>query len=276
MIIFLDKEYWISENYTLSPNHTVFQCEAHALHRAGILLQNILSSPNDSEHRVIIYTDSQALIKALSKSHTSSKTICQVHNTLNTTSSNHFVSIEWVPGHEGHQGNESADKLANIRNTRYKPDLENNIPPSPNSFFKHKIKEYITQKFRNRWSNSKISENTKEIVSAILERNLHGQHLFKLGTDILRPLTRLITGHNNLNHFQNKINFTTAPFCSFCEDEVHETALHLICNCEYFANKRMQKFGEDPITIDQAMRAISLSNEENLTSLLEFIGDAAL
>ena len=167
-----------------------------------------------------------------------------------------------------------ADRLNGLR--LHIPQIRKQYPPSPNSFFKHKIKEYITQKLQIRWSNSKISENTKEIVSAILERNLHGQHLLKLGTDILRPLARLITGHNNLNHFQNKINFTTAPFCSFCEDEVHETALHLICDCEYFAYKRMQKFGEDPVTIDQAMRAISLSNEENLTSLLEFIGDAVL
>ena len=97
--------------------------------------------------------------------------------------------------------------------------------------------------------------------------------MFKLNIEVLRPLTRLITGHNNLNHFQNKIDYTTAPYCSFCEEDVHETAMHLICNCEHFSITRMSEFGEDPITIDQLMRFISLTKEMDLSLLMKFVGD---
>ena len=86
----------------------------------------------------------------------------------------------------------------------------------------------------------------------------------------------MIIGHNDLNHFQNKIDFTTAPFCRFCEEDLHDTALHLICECKQFAKTRMQKFGKDWITMDQAIRFITLLKEKDLTLKLEFTGDAEL
>lgn len=249
----------MTENFTLKDHHTVFQCEAHTLLRASILLNDILSSPSLSEHRFIIYSDSQALIKALSNSYSISKTIIDLHKSLNDTASTHSIMIERVPGHKEHYGNELADKLANIRLVKPNPVLSSNQPHVPYTFFKNKVHQYISDKKNKRWNDSDISQNTKSLVSAIVNRNLQEQHLFKLGFNVLKPLTRLITGHNNLNHFQNKIDFTTAPHCSFCEDDVHETAMHLICDCEYFARTRRDKFGEDPITIDQIMRFISLT-----------------
>ena len=276
VIIFINEEDCITENYQLSTFHTVFQCEAHALYRASILLQDILSSPSYNENKVIIYTDSQALIKALSKSDTRSKQICNLHNSLNKLSTKHLIQIEWIPGHEGHEGNEKADSLANIRCNTTNQELEKYLPCAPNSHFKNKIRDHIKLKFRNRWKDCKISHKTKELVTAIIHHNLTGQHLFKLGTELLKPLTRLITGHNGLNHFQNKLDFTTVPFCSYCEQEIRETALHLICECERFKYSRMQKFGEDPITIDQAIRCISLSKELKLTTLLDFVNDDEL
>ena len=181
-----------------------------------------------------------------------------------------------VPGHKDHYGNELAVMLANIRDVEPNPVLSAYQPRVPHTFFKNKIHKYISDKKEKRWNDCTASNNTKELVSAIVNRNLQDQHLFKLNMDVLRPLTKLITGHNNLNHFQNKIDYTTAPQCSFCEDDVHETAMHLLCDCVYFANTRIVKFGEDPITIDQLMRFISLSKNKNLTVLLDLIGDYEL
>ncbi|XP_063684500.1 uncharacterized protein LOC134818785 [Bolinopsis microptera] len=174
--IFIDKETRMTENYTMKQYHTVFQCEAHALLRASILLNDILSSPSLSEHRVIIYSDSQALIKALSNPYSISKTIIDLHNSLNDTASTHLITIEWVPGHKDHYGNELADKLANIRAVEPNPAPSTNQPNIPHTFFKNKVHKYINDKKNKRWNNSNISKNTKELVSAIVNRNLQGQH----------------------------------------------------------------------------------------------------
>ena len=130
--------------------------------------------------------------------------------------------------------------------------------PTPHAHFKHKIFGHILNEHKKSRSNFNISNNTKELVSVIKNRNLQGQHFFNFGFDVLIPLVRLITGQNNLNHFQNKIDYTTAPFCSLREKNVHETVLHLICDWEYFAFTRMLMFSEDPITNDQLMRFVSL------------------
>ena len=190
--IFMDSETWMTENFTMERYHTVFQCEAHALLRASILLNDILSSPSLSDHRVIIYSDSQALIKALSNPYSISKTIIDLHHSLNNTASTHHIMIEWVPGHKDHYGNELADKLANIRVVEPNPTLSTNQPHIPHTFFKNKIRKHISDKTNKSWLNCNISNNTKELVSAIVNHNLQGQHLFKLGFDVLRPLTRLI------------------------------------------------------------------------------------
>ena len=160
VIIFINKDHWVTENYTLSNVQTVFQCEGHALIRASILLNDILAAPSFRAHRAIIYTDSQALIKALSNSHTISKTIYNLHHNLNTVSTNHYMSIEWVPGHTGHYGNELADKLANIRTVTQTTELETSQSPTPHAQYKQKIDSYIFNKLKKQWSNRDISNTS--------------------------------------------------------------------------------------------------------------------
>ena len=95
---------------------------------------------------MITYPDSKALIKVLSNSHTISKTIYNLHHNLNTASKSHYMSIEWVPGHTRHYGNELADKLANIRSVTQTTELETSEPPTSHEHYKHKINSYIFNK----------------------------------------------------------------------------------------------------------------------------------
>ena len=49
---------------------------------------------------------------ALEKPYTKSKTILEYHKNLNKLCSNNQVTVSWVPGHQGYEGNETADRLA--------------------------------------------------------------------------------------------------------------------------------------------------------------------
>lgn len=290
-----------TESTTLSPINTVFQCEAYALNRAGLLLTDLTrNDPNFTEHRIIIYTDSQALIKALNSDFTSSKTITKLHTTLNNLSSRNHTFIEWIPGHEGHEGNELADRLANIRQPLTPPtgttNNNNTIdpphstlatlqtldppPPSTNndltmhipfSHFKQSIKTFITNKHKDRWNAATISNNTKSIINPIVHHQLHS-NLLKLESTELKQLTRLVTGHNNLNNFQNKINRNISPYCRLCEEQVNETPTHLLCSCPKLAQLRMNEFGEHPTTIEHICRLYKLT-KRNPKHLLKFIDD---
>ena len=138
-------------------------------------------------------------------SYTSSETINILHKSLNTLSLNYLISIEWVPGHDGHFGNESAVKLVNIRTTAHNPELAQNHPFTPNATFNNRIHDHIKDKFKKRRETCDISQNTKQFVAGIVDRQLQEQHHFKLGSELLRPLRRLIMGHNNLNHLKIKL-----------------------------------------------------------------------
>ena len=87
---------------------TVFQAEAKALATCAkhIFAQNV------EGRNIIIYSDSQSLLKALSKHKVISKCVYECKTYLEALGEKNFVKVIWIPGHEGYVGNEKADVLA--------------------------------------------------------------------------------------------------------------------------------------------------------------------
>lgn len=272
-MIHLSNTACIKKAYTLQEYNTVFQCEAYALIKAASEIATYVQMNIFTNHRISIYTDSQALIKTLKQTYTTSKTIKKVHETLNTIPKKHLLTIDWIPGHQGHIGNETADLLANLRHK----DIPSDHPLKPHAYYKNRIKEHVDGKLKATWqNNTKISSNTYNIINSIITNKLGGKKLLKLDKDILMPLTRLITGHNNLNYFINKLDYDTEPYCRFCEERTMESRTHLIMECSYFSTQRMDIFGEDPIyDINQVFRTIKLGKLQ-LSTILIFVDDADL
>jgi len=62
--------------------------------------------------QILIFSDSQAALKALSSLKVTSALVAECLDVLSALASLNEVTVAWVPGHRGILGNEEADKLA--------------------------------------------------------------------------------------------------------------------------------------------------------------------
>lgn len=89
---------------------SVFQTEVLAISRCAELLHN----RNPKGQSYVIHSDSQAAIQALDSYSTNSSTVLECRKHLNRLGLRNTVQIFWIPGHSGMEGNEEADRLANV------------------------------------------------------------------------------------------------------------------------------------------------------------------
>lgn len=85
---------------------------------------------NVSERNVFIFSDSQAMIKALGKSIIRTTTVKDCVEKLNILGKRNNLTVSWVPGHSGIEGNKKADELANEGT---KLDSISIVTPTPDS-----------------------------------------------------------------------------------------------------------------------------------------------
>jgi len=98
----------ISFSFPLGKFATVFQTEINAILRCAY--ENIRRAYKNKQ--ILIFSDSQAALKALSGPKVTSGMVAECLDALSVLASVNKVTLVWVPGHWGTSGNEEADKLA--------------------------------------------------------------------------------------------------------------------------------------------------------------------
>jgi len=97
-----------SFSFSLGKFATVFQTEIYAILQRAC--ENIRRPYKNK--RILIFSDSQATLKALSSPKVTSGLVSECLDALTALFSLNEVTLAWVPGHRGIPGNDEADKLA--------------------------------------------------------------------------------------------------------------------------------------------------------------------
>ena len=123
------------------------------------------------------------------------------------------------------------------------------------SSLKLEIVKYSKRNIHKEYENT--NENTQNITNQFLK--VSKQSLIKIRKEILRTktedmatLSRVLSGHNNLNYHQTKMGVSFDTGCEYCGDmKTNETAEHIMTKCPKFAQKRQEHFGDFYCTIEE-------------------------
>ena len=232
-----------SRSKNLSRQCSVFQSEIYGLILSTQLIWEYIQEhgPIDS---VILYTDSQAAIKALSSIYFTSKITKSCRYALHNLGMLCKVTVKWVKAHVGYHGNELADKLAKEQVERPGDPFDGVLPP-PNVVYGH-IEEYFRTLWSGFWNTVPYSQSKfwfREVNPSRAKSIL--KHVRKEVT----LLGRWLSGFAFLRR-QNELVTPGSHFtitCRLC-DSAPERAIHILTECGPLLTLRRDSFGVPLIT----------------------------
>uniref|UniRef100_A0A224XSM0 ribonuclease H n=1 Tax=Panstrongylus lignarius TaxID=156445 RepID=A0A224XSM0_9HEMI len=214
---------------------SIFQAEIHAIRRC--VQFNLNRGYRNQE--IVILSDSQAAIRTLNSHVISSKLVWECRDRLNYLGRENKVTLFWVPGHVGIEGNEMADALA--RDGAASPLLG----PEP---FCGVSDRYLIEELRKE-EEAKRSELWNSLPGLRQAKICLGNYNQKrsvacinLGKNKLRILTGFLTGHCRLRGHLTKLGLENDSTCRFCGEE-GETPVHVLTDCAAVIQKRFRNLG---------------------------------
>ena len=243
-----------SKWFRLPEHATVFQAEITAVAKAARCL---IDMGDKSIKFVKIFVDSQAAIMAMGNPIITSRAVLGAIEELNKLAEQvRSVSIVWIPAHKGHEGNERADELAKRGSGETDPEKKVMIG-RPVAEMRSNLRNRVYEEWGREWKESRMANHTKSFYGA--PNPGKAKYVYKLARLELGRFIRIITGHNNLNFFQNKIGLSLVASCRFCgEDE--ETITHLLRVCPRHEQGKKELFLDKLPTSDMAWSVRDLLN----------------
>lgn len=225
---------------------TVFQAEIQAILECA----NICLRRNYRFAKICIFSDSQAALNAIKAFTCQSQLVWECIVSLKQLASKNEVTLYWVPGHCGIQGNENADSLAR------QGSASRFIGPEPfcgvsECALRMKLKTWEMSMVESNWNATDTCRQAKQFIRPSAAK---ARILLNLKKRDLRVITGLMTGHCPSKYHLNKMGITQSAECRFCQSE-NETAEHILCRCGALFRQRMSVFGRgliEPLEIWQS------------------------
>jgi ribonuclease HI len=191
------------------------------------------------ERNIFIFTDSQALIRAIAKNTVISKTTLKCIQKIKQIGTDNNVTIAWVPGHSNIEGNEIADQLA--EEGTEKENIDHEIP-KPETTKTTAIKEYENAHQRRLWHEEKGLIHSKMMINGHRKERFSG--ILKLNRRCLRVVIGILTGHCCLKKFLYIIGKADDNICRLCEGMV-ESMKHMLTRCTELIQIRKETLGKE-------------------------------
>ncbi|XP_065356399.1 uncharacterized protein LOC135950799 [Calliphora vicina] len=127
---------------------SIFQTEIYAI----LICSNVYLRRRLRDNIIFVMSDSQAALRALSSYEVRSGVVMDCLTSLNELGTHNELILCWVPGHEGHAGNERADCLANrgARRSFIGPEPFFGIP---RGYTMERIRYWVESEFARFWGN---------------------------------------------------------------------------------------------------------------------------
>ena len=254
MVCLLNDSFFAHSSLSLGSYPTVFQAELLAINMACYFILASTSPPSS----VSIHSDSQAALSAIAAPVIKSSSVMSCISDLSAASNVcTSLSLHWIPGHSGFQGNDIADEQARLGSS--------SIPIGPAPFLplsrasiNSAIKSWISSVTFNRLSSANISTKSSVPLLAILSSPPKGLNPLP-ELSILKPYSQLISGHSYLNYFQHRTGIISSPLCPACREEA-ETTEHFLCLCPALSCLRQTHFGISSMPISYLASTFSPSS----------------